>query len=165
MSAVANVAFANPRLTAHWVHERVAEALGIAPGVTRLDTPAPPLAPCRSAGARAGRDMGRSSSLLVGSARATRETFSATCHGAGRRMSRRQATRIGDAGGSANSKAPREHQGSWAPLRASEAPPHEPRVSHSPDTWGLDSLHGGWCGEKTRSTRDSIVTLHVVQGV
>ncbi|TDI20222.1 MAG: hypothetical protein E2P06_15555, partial [Acidobacteria bacterium] len=111
------------------------------------------------------RDMGRSSSLLVGSARATRETFSATCYGAGRRMSRRQATRIGDAGGSAHSKAPREHQGSWAPLRASEVPPHEPSVSHSPDTWGLDSLHGGWCGEKTRSTRDSIVTLHVVQGV
>ena len=46
MSAVANVAFANPRLTAHWVHERVAEALGIAPGVTRLDTPAPPLVVC-----------------------------------------------------------------------------------------------------------------------
>jgi len=42
-------------------------------------------------------DMGRYSYVLVGTARAMRETFGSTCHGAGRRMSRRQATRVGDA--------------------------------------------------------------------
>ena len=44
-------------------------------------------------------DMGRYSYVLVGTARAMRETFGSTCHGAGRRMSRRQATRLGDPGG------------------------------------------------------------------
>ena len=44
-------------------------------------------------------DMGRYSYVLVGTARAMRETFGSTCHGAGRRMSRRQATRVGDARG------------------------------------------------------------------
>ena len=41
-------------------------------------------------------DMGRYSYVLVGTARAMRETFGSTCHGAGRRMSRRQAKRMGD---------------------------------------------------------------------
>ena len=42
-------------------------------------------------------DMGRYSYVLVGTARAMRETFGSTCHGAGRRMSRRRARRVGDA--------------------------------------------------------------------
>ena len=37
------------------------------------------------------RDMGRYSYVLVGTERAYQETFGSTCHGAGRRMSRRQA--------------------------------------------------------------------------
>ena len=36
-------------------------------------------------------DMGRYSYVLVGTERAYRETFGSTCHGAGRRLSRRQA--------------------------------------------------------------------------
>ena len=44
-------------------------------------------------------DMGRYSYVLVGTVQAMRETFGSTCHGAGRRMSRRQATRVGDARG------------------------------------------------------------------
>jgi tRNA-splicing ligase RtcB len=43
--------------------------------------------------------MGRYSYVLVGTVQAMRETFGSTCHGAGRRMSRRQATRVGDARG------------------------------------------------------------------
>ncbi|MEE2964528.1 MAG: RtcB family protein, partial [Acidobacteriota bacterium] len=42
---------------------------------------------------------GRYSYVLVGTVQAMRETFGSTCHGAGRRMSRRQATRVGDARG------------------------------------------------------------------
>jgi len=42
-------------------------------------------------------DMGRYSYVLVGTARAMRETFGSTCHGAGRRMSRRKAKQAGDA--------------------------------------------------------------------
>lgn len=38
-------------------------------------------------------DMGRYSYVLVGTQRAYEETFGSTCHGAGRRMSRRQAKR------------------------------------------------------------------------
>jgi len=38
-------------------------------------------------------DMGRNSYLLVGTQRAMDETFGTTCHGAGRVMSRKQATR------------------------------------------------------------------------
>ncbi len=38
-------------------------------------------------------DMGRYSYVLVGTERAYRETFGSTCHGAGRRLSRRQAKR------------------------------------------------------------------------
>ena len=38
-------------------------------------------------------DMGRSSYLLAGTSQAERETFGSTCHGAGRRMSRQEATR------------------------------------------------------------------------
>ncbi len=41
-------------------------------------------------------DMARYSYVLVGTDRAMRETFGSTCHGAGRRMSRRQAKRGGD---------------------------------------------------------------------
>ena len=44
-------------------------------------------------------DMGRYSYVLVGTVQAMRETFGSTCHGAGRRMSRRQATRVGDVRG------------------------------------------------------------------
>ena len=39
-------------------------------------------------------DMGTASYLLVGTQAAMDETFGTTCHGAGRTMSRRQATRI-----------------------------------------------------------------------
>ncbi len=39
-------------------------------------------------------DMGRYSYVLVGTERAYQETFGSTCHGAGRRMSRRQARKI-----------------------------------------------------------------------
>ena len=38
MSAAANFAFANRHVMAHWVRESVAEALGIAPEATQLDT-------------------------------------------------------------------------------------------------------------------------------
>jgi len=38
-------------------------------------------------------DMGRYSYVLVGTQRAYEETFGSTCHGAGRRLSRRQAKR------------------------------------------------------------------------
>ena len=138
MSAAANFAFANRQVMAHWVRESVAEALGIAPEATRLDTlydvchniakletfqidgrpqrlcvhrkgatrayppghPDTP-APYRHVGqpVLVPGDMGRYSYVLVGTARAMRETFGSTCHGAGRRMSRRQAKRVGDARG------------------------------------------------------------------
>lgn len=39
-------------------------------------------------------DMGRSSYVLVGTARAMAETFGSSCHGAGRRLSRQQAIRL-----------------------------------------------------------------------
>jgi len=39
-------------------------------------------------------DMGRYSYVLVGTERAYRETFGSTCHGAGRRLSRRQAKKL-----------------------------------------------------------------------
>ena len=39
-------------------------------------------------------DMGRYSYVLVGTEKAMQETFGSTCHGAGRRMSRRQAKRV-----------------------------------------------------------------------
>jgi tRNA-splicing ligase RtcB (3'-phosphate/5'-hydroxy nucleic acid ligase) len=38
--------------------------------------------------------MGRYSYVLVGTPGAYRETFGSTCHGAGRRMSRRQAKKV-----------------------------------------------------------------------
>lgn len=39
-------------------------------------------------------DMGRYSYVLVGTEKALQETFGSTCHGAGRRMSRRQAKKV-----------------------------------------------------------------------
>jgi tRNA-splicing ligase RtcB len=91
MYSAANFAFANRQLATHWVRETFEQVKG----ATRALPPEHPQIPqiYRHLGQPVliPGDMGRYSYVLIGTRRGGEETFSSSCHGAGRRMSRTQA--------------------------------------------------------------------------
>ncbi|MFH1262896.1 MAG: RtcB family protein [Pseudomonadota bacterium] len=120
MACAANFAFANRQMIAHWVRETFGEVLKKGPNDLGLSTvydvchniatfekhtvngKEKELCVHRKGATRAfpGQpvlipgDMGRYSFVLVGTEGAMRETFGSTCHGAGRMMSRTQASKV-----------------------------------------------------------------------
>jgi tRNA-splicing ligase RtcB len=97
MELIYDVAHNIAKVEEHTINGKKVKVVVHRKGATRAFAPGHPLVPkdYRESGQPVivPGDMGRASYLLVGTERAMQETFGSTCHGAGRLMSRAQASR------------------------------------------------------------------------